>query len=135
MLYVIQNGYNGVEKRNAEEIVYCVIDIFDIVRDGVDCVFTDGHALDKFTMTYSSDRLKDIDQLLSYDILYAKQWNDELDDVKRRKQAELLLKNDLPVHYIKYYLVYNENARQELINDGVEERMVVIPQKLDLYYY
>lgn len=135
MLYVIQKGYNGVTKRSAEEIVYCVIDIKDIIRDGVDCVFTDGHALNKFTITYPGSRLGEINNLLSYDILYAKQWGDELDDIRRKKQAELLLKNDLPVQYIKYIIVYNEWARKTLIDEGVDQGMVVIPKKLDLFYF
>jgi hypothetical protein len=134
MLYVIQKGYNGVQRRNAEEIVYCVIDITDLVRDGIDCIFTDGHALDNFTITYPGTRLCEVDKLLDKDILYAKQWGD-LDDVRRKKQAELLLKNDLPKQYIKCFLVYNNWAKQKLINDGVPVKMVIIPRKLDLFYY
>lgn len=134
MLYVIQKGFNGVKKRRAEEIVYCVIDIDDIVRDGLDCVFTDGHALDNFTTVYPGDRLCEVNSILDYDILYARQWGD-LDDVRRRKQAELLLKNDLPSQYLKFFLVYNEWARQKLISDGIPEKMIVIPNTLDLFYY
>ncbi|MBR1835338.1 MAG: DUF4433 domain-containing protein [Bacteroidales bacterium] len=134
MLYVIQKGYNGVQKRKAEEIVYCVIDINDLVRDGVECVFTDGHALDNFTIEYPGTRLCEVNSLLDYNILYAKQWGD-LDDVRRRKQAELLLKKALPVQYLKYFLVYNDWARRKLLEDGVPVKMVIIPQNLDLFYY
>lgn len=134
MLYVIQKGYNGVKKQRPEDIVYCVIELSDIIRDNIDCVFTDGHALEKFSITYPKECLKQIDQLLSWDILYTKNWKDEW-DVRRRKQAELLLREDLPAKYIKYYLVFNEAARQKIVMMGADEDMVIIPNPLDLYYY
>ena len=33
MLYVIQHGYNGVRRIEAEDIVYCVIRLDDIIKD------------------------------------------------------------------------------------------------------
>ena len=54
-------------------------------------------------------------------------WDDEEDtDMKRRKEAELLVKNDLPLQYIRGYVVYNLEAKQSLIFMGVEENMVVV---------
>lgn len=68
MLYVIQHGYNGVEKVEAEDIVYCVIRLDDLVRDNIDCIFTDGHALSNLTNFYGKERLAEIDKIVSYEL-------------------------------------------------------------------
>lgn len=127
MLYVIQHGYNGVERVSPEQIVYCVIRLEDLVNDNIDCIFTDGHALSNLTKCYTKDRLPQIDSIIQYDDVYSSQWNSERDiDLKRRKEAELLIKNDLPAVYIKGYVVYNNEAKQRLIDFGIDENMIAI---------
>lgn len=127
MLYVIQNGYNGVEKHSPEDIVYCVIKIEDLIANGVDCLFTDGHALSAFTNFYESDRLSEIDSIVSYQEVYAQYWNSETDtDFKRRKEAELLIKTFLSKDYICGYIVYNEVAKQRLARYGIEASKIII---------
>jgi len=123
MLYVIQHGYNNVKKQDAADIVYCVIALEDVINNALDCVFTDGHALNKITRLFSGKLLHEVDKYISYDIVYAQSWNEE-PDKKRKKEAELLLKNDLPQQYIRYFLVYNNAAKEKLLNLGVAPNMV-----------
>lgn len=134
MLYIIQNGYHNVIKRSAEEIVYCVIDIDDIVRDNIECVFTDGHALNHITKTFPGGMLKQIDEYVKYEDVYVLNWTDH-PDAKRKKEAELLLKNDLSPQYIKYYLVYNEKAKRKLLEVGLGEERVIIPKDINKFYF
>lgn len=127
MLYVIQHGYNGVQRVEPEKIVYCVIRLDDLVNDGIDCIFTDGHALSVLTSFYTKDELSQIDRIVRYNDVYSSQWNSEEDiDLKRRKEAELLIKSDLPVQYIRGYVVYNDNAKQKLIELGINNDKIVI---------
>lgn len=128
MLYVIQHGYNNVKRQHPKDIVYCVISLEDLINDNVYCLFTDGHALNKITKTYEGNLLKDIDKFVKYEDVYADFWNDS-PDLKRRKEAELLLRDDLPVHYIKYYLVYNEDARSKLLSLDVDETKIKVTPK------
>lgn len=129
MLYVIQHGYNGVTHVEAENIVYCVIRLDDLIHNNVECVFTDGHALSAFTSFYQKNMLPRIDEIVKYDDVFSSQWNIEEDlDLKRRKEAELLVKQDLPAQYVRGYVVYNESAKQRLINSGVaHEKIVAVP--------
>lgn len=100
MLYVIQHGYNGVQRVEPWNIVYCVIRLDDIVNNNIDCVFTNGHALSKITSFFAKERLAGIDEIVKYDDVYSSQWDTEADiDLKRRKEAELLIKNDLPPQF------------------------------------
>lgn len=127
MLYVIQHGYNGVQQVEPEKIVYCVIKLEDLVNDEIDCIFTDGHALSALTSFFTKEKLSQIDSIVRYDDVYSSQWNSEDDiDLKRRKEAELLIKSDLPVKYICGYVVYNEMAKQKLIELGIDGNKIVV---------
>lgn len=133
MLYVIQHGYNGVAKVSAGDIVYCVVRLDDLVRDDIDCIFTDGHALSNLTTFYPKNKLPLIDNIVSYEDVYSSQWNIENDmDLKRRKEAELLVHNDLPSQYIRGYVVYNEKAKQKIEAMGVASDMIAI---VPTYYF
>lgn len=125
MLYVIQNGFNGVTKRSPGEIVYCVIRINTVINSKLRFIFTDGHAADHITTTYQGEALKDIDSILSYDDVYAQFWNEDA-DAKRKKEAELLFLDEVPASLISGYVVYDEEAKQQLISYGIPEDKIII---------
>ena len=133
MLYVIQHGYNGVRRLSPEDIVYCVVRLDNLLTSDISCVFTDGHALNILSEFYQKNDLVRVDEIVRYDDVYSSRWDSSIDiDLKRRKEAELLVKDDLPEEYIKGFVVYNENARNRLIDVGVSpERVVIAPQ----YYF
>lgn len=133
MLYVIQHGYNGVKKHEPENIVYCVIRLTDLIESEINCVFTDGHALNALTEFYAKEELPRIDEIIKYDDVYSSRWDSNADiDLKRRKEAELLVRDDLPAQYIKGYVVYNETARSRLIEMGISANLIVIAPQ---YYF
>ena len=133
MLYVIQNGFNGVKKVAPEDIVYCVLKIDIVIEQGWDCVFTDGHAVTEITQFYTKKDLPNLNNIVKVEDVYAKYWNDEYDlDLSRKRQAELLIKDEISPQYIAGYFVYNEDAKQRLVNLGVTQGQIrVVPQ----YYF
>lgn len=133
MLYVIQNGYNGVPQVNAEDIVYCVIRLKDIIQDELKCQFTDGHALNSLSKSYPGSLLNKIDDYVHCADVYARYWTDDKDtDLKRRKDAELLLEDDLPANYIAGFVVYNATAFSKLKALGIPEAKIAIRPE---YYF
>ena len=133
MLYVIQNGYNDVSRIPPEQIVYCVIRLNDIMNSTKDCVFTDGHALNRFTKFYPKSQLPHISELIKYEDVFASSWISDSDlDLKRRKEAELLVKDDLEPQFIRGYLVYNDTAKQRLISLGINEGRIIVKSN---YYF
>ena len=133
MLYVIQHGYNGVQRVEPEKIVYCVIRLDDLINNNIDCIFTDGHAVSFLTSFYSRDKLSSINEIVKFDDVYSSQWNSEEDlDLKRRKEAELLIKNDLPVQFLRGFVVYNNKAKDFLIGKGVADNMIAV---MPSYYF
>ncbi len=133
MLYVVQNGYNGVARQSAEDIVYCVVRIDSLISNNVDCVFTDGHALSKITGFYDASQLVNINGILKYADVYSQFWNVDNDiDLKRRKEAELLVRYHLGPDFISGFVVYNEQTLNKLALMGIERRMIAIRPE---YYF
>ena len=89
MLFVIQKGFNMVSSTPADQIVYCVISIQKVLDLGNEFVFTDGHAVDKFSTQYYAQNIAGITSLLDWNAIRSKYWKDDNDlDKKRKKEAE-----------------------------------------------
>lgn len=127
MLYVVQKGYNMVLPTPAEKIVYCISSVQKIIDQQLDFVFTDGHAVDGFSSQYTLADIQNINTILDKNAINAKYWKDENDlDLKRRKEAEFLVLNDIPNESILGYITFNEDAKNKVISFGAEEVKVHI---------
>lgn len=129
MLYVMQRGGNFVEKAyNPEEIVYVAISLKKIVDNGYEFYFTDGHATDFLTSFYSEKNLDSLPELLDWSAIKAHNWSgDGIEtDLKRRKQAEFLVRQDVAADCIYGYACYNETAKARLLLMGISEDMIRI---------
>lgn len=133
MLYVIQKGYNQVKTTAAKDIVYCVTSVQKLIDTNLEYVFTDGHAIETISSQYDHTNIKDIDTLLDFKAIKDWKFKDPNDlDKKRRKQAEFLVDGDIPLEVILGYVVYNENAKNQLVAMGIEEKKIKI---LPTYYF
>lgn len=129
MLYVMQRGGNFVEKAyNPEEIIYVAISLKKILEKGYEFFFTDGHATDFLTSFYTKDSIDSLPELLDWDAIKAQNWSgDGIEtDLKRRKQAEFLIKQDVATDCICGYACYNEVAKARLLTLGVPENLIRI---------
>lgn len=133
MLYVIQHGGNCVpQATKAEEIVYVVVSLAQIIEDEkITYYFTDGHATDSFTNFYTRQDISHLQEKLDIQAITSRIWSGEnIDrDLKRRKQAEFLVKNDIPPEYIIGYVCYNQSSKERMINWKIPENIIkVFPQ-------
>lgn len=132
MLYVIQKGYNEVQSVEAENIVYCISSIQNVIDASLEYLFTDGHATAVLTSFYDANDIQNIENIVDFQAVKSKYWNEYLDQ-KRRKSAEFLVKGDLPFDKIIGFAVYDERAKRRLIEMGINVDMVHIRQKS--YYF
>ncbi len=134
MLYAIQKGFNGVTKRHPETIIYLVTTFTKIKEHESLYVFSDGHGYHLMSQFFNAeDDLEEVD----WDIVNLRRWNDTEDDPdrKRRKQAEFLVYQELPLPAIVGIGVYNEAAKTNILTKFAEHdfvRDVIV--KPDLYY-
>jgi len=133
MLYVIQKGYNGVPVTQAEDIVYGISSVQKIVEHELNFIFSDGHAVDGLTNFHEQKELSNIDRILDKNAIDATYWHNDKDlDLKRRKEAEFLVENDVPTTAIIAWVVYNEKAKQKLLSMGISEEKIYV--KTNCYF-
>src|SRR5690606_735437 len=77
MLYVVQKGFNMVTPTPASKIVYCVSSVQKIIDKQLDFVFTDGHAVDRFTSQYTMEDLPNIETIIDWKAVNEKYWKNE----------------------------------------------------------
>lgn len=131
MLYVMQNGGNFVEKAtSAKDIIYLVCSLSDIISSDMSYYFTDGHATDGYTSFYDKSKIESLPNIIEWQSVKAPYWGGQENlNVKRKKQAEFLIKDDLSPNLIIGFGCYNDIAKAELINMGVEvSRIKEIPK-------
>lgn len=118
MLYNIQHGYH-VEKVLPEDIVYLIVPIASIIsaQERV-YFFSDGHAISSMTSFYSRKFIDKIDDILDKDAIRNDRWGDDY-VIKERKQAEFLVKGDIPFSAVTMICCFNDAARQKLLSMGV----------------
>lgn len=127
MLYIVQNGFNNVEKTSPWDIVYIKCSIQDVIQQKEDYIFSDGHARDAFTLFFGSDRIHEIADIVDMNAVKSTYWGGEDNlDIKRKKQAEFLVKGDIPADCIKKFGCYNQDAKEKLVDMGVTDEMIQV---------
>lgn len=136
MLYLIMNGFQGVEKRAQADLIFIVCKIEDVIQSGVDFFFTDRNAKLKYVETYTD--IENLDKL-NWDCINTREWKNTEENYKKQdlKQAEFLVRHHLPVALIHAIVVKNEEKKayiiEQLHNFGLN-----IPVHIDasnkLYY-
>lgn len=131
MLYVIQHGYNFVEKPSPpEDIIYLVCSLKTIFDNGFTFYFSDKHATaNNFASFYDKNHFADLPELLDWEAIKAPYWGGEENlDLKLKKQAECLVKEDISPEFLLGFGCYNEKAKNKLVSLGVQEdKIKIIP--------
>ncbi|MEJ5284864.1 MAG: type II toxin-antitoxin system toxin DNA ADP-ribosyl transferase DarT [Brevinematia bacterium] len=128
MLYVIQHGGNSVEKaRNPQEIVYIVCNLSEIIKLNIEFYFSDGHATNNLTTFYDKNFIEQIENILDWEAINSQYWGGEENlEIKWKKQAEFLIKGDLPKSVIKRFICYNEESKNKLQNFNINANIIQI---------
>ncbi|MEB0261660.1 MULTISPECIES: DUF4433 domain-containing protein [unclassified Mucilaginibacter] len=136
MLLNIKTGYSGVKQRPQKDIVYIVCKLDDITAICGNWCFTDGHAKKRISAFYNN--LDDLSEV-SWDIVAERYWRDTEDDFDRmrKKQAEFLVKNHVPVNCILGIVTYN-NETAKIVKETLNKLNLDIPIRInpnEAYYY
>ena len=130
MLYVIQNGGNFVMQATpAQDIIYLACSVERIIKTQENFYFSDGHATDSLTTFYDNSKLNDLPNIVDWNAVKASYWGgqDNL-NIKRKKQAEFLVAEDLSPDLILGFVCYNEAVKTTLTELGIDnDKIKVIP--------
>jgi hypothetical protein len=137
MLYVIKLGTNSIKYDmkavSLEDIIYCVTSVESIKKQNLHFVFSNGHAVSELTDFFGAQDVGSIYNLIDWKAVEAKYWVDENDlDLKRRKEAEFLVGEDIPVSAMLGYITFNQKAKNTLMAYGISENKIAIKPE---YYF
>ncbi len=134
MLYNIWKGFQGVKKRSQEDIIYLVSSYDKIKEIGCRYVYFDGHGYHNLSQIYSDDEgLKEID----WKAVKETNWQDtaENPDLKRRKQAELLVHSEAPLKAIIGIACYSEEVKRKIDNEIQRKNLKLVCKVRKKWYY
>ena len=134
MLYAIKNGKVEGFEGTQSDIIYLVTKTNNIAESEREFVFTDGHAIMALTDFYND--LAYLDEV-DWSVMESKYWNDtdEFPDRRRRRQAEFLVYESVPLNLFLGIGVRNERIKV-LVEDMLKEYSVDLKvlQKQSFYY-
>lgn len=128
MLYVIQKGYNGVEKQSPSNIIYMACSVQSIIDVNLDFYFSDGHCIDMFSSCYDKTRVSELTKLVNLPSTKIRDWTTD-PDAKRKKEAEFLIVGDIPYNCITGFICYNENSKQNLLSYGITNESIIVDHR------
>jgi hypothetical protein len=132
MLYTINRGNVEGYTQGQEPVVHLVSSTEAVDANGLDWVFTEGHAVMDYTdFFHDFARLDQID----WPLMRSKYWfdTDEYPDRCRRRQAEFLVHNFFPMKLLSEIGVYNTAVAQQ-VNEILAGRKIPVSVKRAWYY-
>ena len=129
MLYVVQLGGNFVsEAFRASNIVYVVVKLNSLLSAGLTFYFSDGHGTDHLTTFYNSSKIDLLPSIIDWNAVTALKWGGEdvETDIRRRKQAEFLVGNDIPFDLIFGFVCCDETSKDKLVSMGAQNETIKI---------
>ncbi len=134
MLYNIITGH-GVPKLPQEDIIYICCKLSELASNNFQWCFTDGNAAKKITRYFND--LVHIDRL-DWNSIKTTDFRDENadgdEDRLRKKHAEFLVKDHVPIKYIKGIAVLNKEKENE-VRAILEKLKLAIDIKIKQNYY
>ena len=133
MLLNIATGY-GVERVPQRDIVFLVCDAYEVAAQGIPFCFTDGNATKSISHFYNT--LDDIGKL-DWNTIKSTFWMNTDDDYDRvrKKMAEFLVKEHVPISLIRGIIVRDEAAGQRLKAMPVGTDIPIIVDTNNDYFY
>ncbi len=113
MLYAIHTGFVEGYSGGQDAVVYLVTSIGELSACGRNWCFTDGHAVEAFTEFYNN--IEELDKI-DWDVIDDWSWHNTMEDNdrKRRKQAEFLVEEFVPIDSFSRIAVMNVTMKDNV---------------------
>jgi hypothetical protein len=134
MLYAIHTKSVPEYQDSQEDIVYLALSANKIANELQNAwCFTDGHAVEALTDFYTSlDQLDQID----WKLIDQWSWKNTLEDNdrKRRKQAEFLVYQSVPLSWVEELCVFG-NAQKTVVESLLQNKSISLPVSIKRNWY
>ncbi len=122
MFYNIKTGWNGITKRNNDEIVICYSSLDELTKHGVKFVFTDRHAYLETAQAFI--KITDLEQI-DWNILQNRDFKRDVDDLGKveRYEAEALVHALLPVKAFRGVACVNASVAAAIKAEAIKRSL------------
>jgi hypothetical protein len=128
MLFSIKSGNVPGVSPDQRRLIYVVTSTEAVYEAELGCVFTDGNAATAFTEF--KDDPAELDDLIDWPLMRAQFWNNTSDDPdrRRRRMAEFLVHEALPLELVTEIGVYNRTVQEHVapLSDSGTELQVAV---------
>jgi hypothetical protein len=134
MFYNIKTGWNGIAKRDNDEIAIFYSSLDDLTKSGVQFIFTDRHAYLETAQAFTNVAdLKHID----WKILQNKDFKKDTNDLGKfeRYEAETLVRALLPVKALRGIACANDSATTAIKKEVSERGLSVAVDTKPSWYF
>jgi hypothetical protein len=136
MLYNIKTGH-GVPASPQEDIVYLCCKLSELATEDFQWCYTNGNAAKAITKFFKG--LNDIENKVDWRSIKTTDFRDENEDGDedriRKKHAEFLVKDHVPVHYIKGIAVLNQTIKEQVEKILKDKKLTInVKIKTDFYF-
>ena len=135
MLFNIITGH-GVSANPQKDIIYIYCKLTELATEDFQWCYTNGNAAQAITKFYNE--LNDIENNVDWRSIRTNDFRDENEDGdedrKRKKHAEFLVKDLVPVKYIKGIAVLNQTIKEQ-VESIIENFELTIDVKIKTEYY
>jgi hypothetical protein len=113
MLLNLATGRVAGYSEGQDPLIYLISRVEDVVADGLQCVFTDGHSLASYTSFFDDTaKLSEVDWELVNEHYWASTPEDP--DRQRRKQAEFLVYREFPWSLVRGLVVRTDAVKAQV---------------------
>ena len=132
MLYACYCGNSDYDE-GQEPIIYLVSSVQELQKKNINFLFTDGQGNKAGTKYY--DKLSDLTEI-DWDIIDSWSWGDRKEDLdrKRKKQAELIVHEFVPITAFTEIVVINESMKRK-VQSILEKHNYSIPVEVRRNWY
>jgi hypothetical protein len=135
MLFNIKTG-RGVPASLQKDIIYFCCKLSELVTDDFQWCYTNGNAAQAISKFFK--KLDNIESEVDWVSIKTTDFRDENadgdEDRIRKKHAEFLVKNHVPVHYIKEIAVFNQSVKEQ-VEKILKDRKLSIEVKVKTDFY
>jgi hypothetical protein len=137
MLYKIKTGH-GVQQISQHEIIYLCCRFQEITGSGRQCCFTNGNAATSITKFYNEEEGH---EKLDWKSIHSVDWSDNNadgdHDRMRKKHSEFLVKDHVPVEFIRTIVVLTEEKKrwaEQIIHEKGQQINVHLDNEYKFYF-
>ena len=135
MLYNIKTGH-GVPATPQREIIYFCCKMSDLISDKFQWCYTNGNAAKAISKFFNN--LNDIKNNLDWRSIETTDFRDDNDDGDedriRKKHAEFLVKDHVPIYYVKGIAVLDQTVKEQ-VEQKLKDLKITIEVKIKTNYY